>query len=126
MTRRDNYGEPWDTARYYEWERRIEVRRRVIDKYGGACSCCGEDLLVFLDIDHIGGDGKKDREKYGSGGTELPRWLDQRPAQHDKYRVLCRNCNWGAHMNGGVCPHQSMVSGFLALKTERRIKRKNH
>lgn len=90
--------------------RREAIRTKVITGYGGQCACCGEAEPMFLSIDHINNDGKSDPRR---GGDRLYRWLIEQgyPAG---YQLLCRNCNWGKHVNGGNCPHKA-ASGQRGL-----------
>lgn len=83
---------------------RRKNRLAVIEHYGGGCECCGETELAFLAIDHPKDDGKKERDQYGYGSTFYG-WLIRNNFP-EGYRVLCHNCNFGRHINGGVCPHQ--------------------
>lgn len=83
---------------------RKNVKRKVINAYGGKCSCCGETELLFLAIDHKYGHRNKDK-KYKAGYHFLKTLLNK-PNRHD-LQVLCHNCNQGRHLNEGVCPHGS-------------------
>lgn len=83
------------------------LKRDVLTAYGNgkcACVCCGESLLEFLALDHIHGDGKQEREKRSQ--RVLYAKLRREGYPQGRYRTLCFNCNWGAHYNGGVCPHE--------------------
>lgn len=83
--------------------KRQDRKRRVIDKYGGKCACCGELQLAFLCIDHVHGGGNKHRKIIRAANIY---WFldDLAPARLDRFRVLCHNCNFaiGAY---GFCPH---------------------
>lgn len=73
--------------------------------YGGwRCACCGESERLFLSIDHIDGNGRKMREIHGQTGM-FYRWL-KKCGYPPGFQILCINCNFGKHQNGGVCPHQ--------------------
>ena len=82
-------------------------RREAFMAYGGfRCACCGETEPMFLTIDHVNNDGAAHRRAVGDrGGSSFFAWLRSHefPAG---FQVLCRNCNWGKHANGGICPHQ--------------------
>ena len=71
--------------------------------------CCGEVEPKFLSLDHINNDGWVDRKFDKSGGSnfyrKVARLIVEGKAPAD-LQILCRNCNWGKHVNGGVCPHQ--------------------
>jgi len=89
-------------------------RKIVLEHYGGEkshCSCCGEEHLEFLTIDHINGGGNKHREEIGQGG--LYRWLIKNNFP-DGFRILCLNCNWSIGIRG-YCPHDHPL-GFAPLK----------
>src|SRR6266508_2945197 len=38
-------------------------KQKVVDYYGGCCSCCNETVLDFLAVDHIGNDGAAHRKE---------------------------------------------------------------
>lgn len=91
-------------AKTQEW--RATVASEVLAAYGGKCACCGETEPLFLEIDHVNNDGGKHRrEEVGRGGTSMYSWLKQH-GYPEGFQVLCRNCNYGKHRNGGVCPHK--------------------
>lgn len=105
-------GDRWASKNriVYEAERRQTVRQNVFEAYGGfVCACCGEKEPMFLTIDHVENDGNKHRKelatKIGKGGTAFFDWL-KRNKFPPGFQVLCRNCNWGKHANGGICPHR--------------------
>lgn len=76
------------------------------------CNCCGECLIEFLTIDHVGGRGvgSAHRRKEGPSSMDLVKWI--RRQKRDgipidvEFQILCMNCNTsiGAH---GYCPHQT-------------------
>lgn len=80
------------------------LKVRVINHYGGKCSCCGELQMAFLSIDHVNGGGSTHRKNVGSGST-FYRWLERKDYP-DGFSVLCMNCNF-AKYSCGACPHQS-------------------
>ncbi len=67
-------------------------RERVIAHYGGRCAVCGETELLFLNLDHIRGDGAAHRRQVG-GGSKTYQWIE-RNDYPDGFQVLCHNCNW--------------------------------
>jgi hypothetical protein len=70
-----------------------------------ACACCGETMLVFLTLDHEGGNGAEARRAAESrGGITYYRRL-VREGFPPGYQVLCWNCNLAKHLLG-ACPHQ--------------------
>jgi hypothetical protein len=88
-------------------EYRARDRDAAFMAYGGfRCACCGEMQPMFLTIDHVNNDGAMHRKIVGGkGGSSFFQWL-RRNKYPPGFQVLCRNCNWGKHVNGGVCPHQ--------------------
>lgn len=99
---------------------RKKIRDEVFAAYGGyVCACCGEDEPMFMTIDHINNDGNIHRRELamivGNGGTAFFAWL-RRNKFPSGFQVLCRNCNWGKHINKGVCPHQTSKVQRLVRK----------
>ena len=86
-------------------ERRDFIRKTVFDHYGNKCVCCGETIEVFLTVDHIYNGGAEHRKEVGSG-IRLYKWLIDNDFP-DGFQLLCRNCNWGKHVNNGICPHKA-------------------
>jgi len=96
--------------RYNQLQR--ESHRRlindVIDSYGGKCACCGETRKEFLSVDHINGNGNKQKREIGvRDSTGLYRWLKQNNYP-EGFQVLCFNCNMGKR-NFSVCPHNKEI-----------------
>lgn len=91
--------------REYERRKRLNLKLKILNAYGGKCECCGEDRYEFLAIDHIDGGGNKHKKKIKKEeGKNLYYWL----LSHDfpeGFRVLCHNCNQSLGMYG-YCPHQ--------------------
>jgi len=88
-------------------ETRQLIRLEVLICYGGdppQCECCDEDKLEFLTIDHIAGNGNKQR-KDDPSSIKIYSWLKRNDFPQG-YRVLCMNCNF-AHGRYGYCPHMS-------------------
>lgn len=82
---------------------RRDMRLEVIDAYGGPiCVCCGEKERKFLCIDHVNNDGSSHRKEVQGG--MLYNWLKKNNYPKG-FQVLCCNCNFGKHLNGGICPH---------------------
>ena len=80
---------------------RPELKKLVYDHYGNKCACCDEKQILFLSVDHVNNDGYKKRLK----GYDFYRSII-RDGYPDTYQLLCRNCNWGKQINGGICPHK--------------------
>jgi len=78
------------------------LRRQFFEMYGGVCMCCGKKDIRFLTLDHVNGDGAKDR-RGRSQETILREALSD--LNTEKYQILCYNCNMGRSINNGICPH---------------------
>jgi len=84
---------------------RVNVRRRLIEFYGGKCNCCGEAQYKFLGLDHLLGGGGKERRIRSTEQTS--RMILDGRLPKDQYQLLCHNCNLA---NGfyGLCPHKEL------------------
>lgn len=80
-------------------------RRKVIEKYGGKCVCCGENNEEFLTFDHKNNDGAEHRKKTKTwSGGHFVYWLI-RNNYPDFIEILCYNCNCSKGFRG-YCPHE--------------------
>lgn len=88
--------------RYQSWRYKM-LRAAAFVAYGAACSCCGETIAEFLQIDHVANDGKAHRTVIGEGSFRLVQWLalNNYPAG---FQLLCANCHVAKTMRGR-CPH---------------------
>lgn len=94
---------------------RADMRLAALRAYSNRdpfCSCCGEGVLQFLALDHIDGGGHRQRTETGGGGFYT--WL-KKNGYPPGFRVLCHNCNMGRQLNGGICPHDSLVRQLLEV-----------
>jgi len=83
------------------------LMNEIIDRYGGKCVCCGETRREYLSIDHVNGNGSKQRREIGKSSQGLHYWLKQNNYP-EGFQVLCFNCNMGKR-NYSVCPHDKEV-----------------
>lgn len=86
---------------------RINLKIHILTFYGGgntACVLCGMDNIDCLSIDHINGDGGKERKSglyrklthdghNQPGGQQFYKWLVKN-GYPKGYRTLCMNCQW--------------------------------
>jgi hypothetical protein len=82
------------------WAKQVKVEG--VKAYGGKCSCCGEDDLRFLTLEHLAGhfvEGKHLKSSKGWSQAKKLGW------PKDLFTVLCFNCNCAKGIYG-VCPHQ--------------------
>ncbi len=94
--------------RDYTRARQLDIKQEVFDAYGNECTCCGETIPEFLQVDHIDGGGCKHRvEVLGGknrGGHAFYKWLKDQGFPKDNFQLLCANCNF-AKGRFKVCPH---------------------
>jgi|SRR6267142_3209201 len=69
-------------------------RNQAVWLLGGKCSHCGFKERHALQVDHINGDGRKDRRRYNSPKRYWQAVLKSVKNQEGRYQVLCANCNW--------------------------------
>ena len=67
-----------------------KLRRNALDHLGGACKACGYNDERALVIDHVDGNGAKER-KAGLTGRAL--YYAVLSDTEGKYQLLCANCN---------------------------------
>lgn len=86
---------------------RTKLKREVVDRMGGKCTCCGETEIEFLTVDHVNNDGNTERKagKFKPGGSYSFLIVKQQ-GYPNKYQLLCFNCNYSKHLGNGVCIHQ--------------------
>ena len=63
---------------------------QIHDLLGGKCKHCGEKDPRVLQIDHVYGDGAKERRE-GLTRMQLYRNIEK---DTRRYQLLCANCNW--------------------------------
>lgn len=81
---------------------RDSVRRQVLEAYGGVCVGCGERDHDRLAVDHVNNDGSSHRKELGGSSGRLYIWLIREGFPKDRFQILCHNCNFVKHKNGGV------------------------
>lgn len=100
---------------YYQ-KNRLEILRKkseadrilkseIVQEYGGKCECCGEEVIEFLTVDHVNGDGASHRREIGGKGRRLYLAIKRAGFPKDRYRLLCFNCNIARGFYG-YCPHK--------------------
>ena len=85
-------------------KRRIEEKILVMNHYTNSknkCSCCQEDDISVLTIDHINGGGRQHGKEIGS---HIYYWLIKNNFP-EGYQVLCMNCNSVKEWKGS-CEHR--------------------
>ena len=71
--------------RDYRNKRRIKLLMFL----GGRCEWCDNNDMRVLQLDHVAGDGAKERRKL-NGHDVINRAFDK----PNNYQLLCANCNW--------------------------------
>src|SRR3990167_3965610 len=94
--------------RTYAATSRCRVRDEVIRLFGEHCACsgCYVDDRIFLQVDHINGNGAAHRKELGTNSrntTLFYKWLLNNPDRHHEFRLLCGPCNQSCGTRG-VCP----------------------
>lgn len=76
-----------------KYDKRVwaELREAVIKKFGASCNRCGLSDKRALQIDHVKGNGARDRERFPHVKAYY-RYLVSDGTKED-YQVLCANCN---------------------------------
>jgi len=103
---RQRYHRDWVKQQERRRVKHLKLKNAAIDNYGVVCQCCGESERAFLTIDHINNDGAEHRRNTNvGGGHNLYQWLKNNDYP-EGFQVLCMNCNFSKHTNGGICIHQ--------------------
>lgn len=77
-----------------------KLRKKLFEKYGQKCTCCGETQEEFLTLEHCYGGGHWHQKQRGTYGVYLDAIESTDP---DEYTILCYNCNM-SRANRGYCP----------------------
>lgn len=109
---RDNpYFERCDYCRERLKQKRMALKREVLEAYGGCrCICCGEQRIEFLSLEHVNKDGARHRRSLDSrghkvGGHRFYLKLKKLGFPQDPVMVVyCLNCNIASAY--GLCPHE--------------------
>lgn len=80
---------------------RHKLRDRVIFALGSRCVRCGFNDKRALQIDHLNGNGTKERKKYNS----LKLYYLHVLKNLTDYQLLCANCNWIKRSEKHEYPH---------------------
>lgn len=70
------------------------VRERLYVMLGDRCARCGFSDKRALQIDHISGDGYKEKRKYRGSSGHHRRVCESIQRGEKRYQILCANCNW--------------------------------
>lgn len=90
------------------------IRKELFSLLGDKCAKCGFDDVRALQIDHVNGDGYKDKGKCRGTSSHKRRILDAIKRGENRYQILCANCNWIKRVENGehtrFVPHKTIIS----------------
>ena len=72
---------------------RKELKDKIFDKLGNACTICKNIDPDVLQIDHIRGKGYEEMKIFGGNSLSYYRHV-LKHLNENKYQLLCANCNW--------------------------------
>ena len=102
--RRKERGRITERRKYRET--RIALREQVLALFGSACPRCGYSAdHRALQIDHVNGDGARERQEGGYSLSWYRGVLRSVQAGEQRYQVLCCNCNWLKRYEDGTTGH---------------------
>lgn len=92
-----------------------KMRQEVLEHYSNGdvkCICCGERKAIFLQIDHIAGNGSDHRREIKAkgqtlGGNSFVYWL-KKNGFPEGFQILCANCNY-AKRQKPECPCKDLI-----------------
>ena len=103
------YCQHRDTHKKRQNKHLKRIRFKFLEMYGGCCEYCKESIEEFLTLDHVKGDGKKERTSFC--GKPANSWKAYRNAikklDKNRYQILCMNCNF-AKSNKEALPEKIM------------------
>ena len=67
-----------------------ESRKEILSCLGGKCKKCGFNDYRALQLDHINGDGNKDRKLH----MNSYKFYKHVKENISNFQILCANCNW--------------------------------
>ena len=72
-----------------------KLRDKILDLLGRECVKCPYNDSRALQIDHIQGDARLDRIRFGNIGWKMYRYyLEHTDEAKQKLQILCANCKW--------------------------------
>ena len=86
-----------DKALDRKFIQRRERRKEIFEFLGNKCTNCLMSDARVLQIDHINGNGSKERIAVGYGNFQTHQWhmFKKNPVDfRTRHQLLCANCNW--------------------------------
>lgn len=79
----------------YERKNKKELRKKIIQKFGGVCVICGFSDWRALQVDHVNGGGTREiKLKFNKNRSKYYKYLFIEANNNKNYQLLCANCNW--------------------------------
>lgn len=78
---------------------KARLKAKLFEMYGYECAICGFEDTRALTLDHIKGNGNKERARLGERGVYRRAVERHRPTE---YRTLCMNCQFIERSKSGV------------------------
>jgi hypothetical protein len=71
----------------------LKYKKLIFQELGAFCNHCGENDPLVLQIDHINGQGYRERRKFTGGIYYHKHIYDEILKGSKNYQILCSNCN---------------------------------
>lgn len=78
----------------YDENYKQNARNAALEAFGNKCNKCGFADKRALQIDHVSGNGNKERKETINVATFYRNVLKSFLDNENKYQLLCANCNW--------------------------------
>ena len=116
LWRRRNPSGIRDYQNKYVKKKRDECKREIFYLLGNRCSMCGFADVRALQIDHVKGNGNRDRSCHSANLNYMNKVLRKIKTGSKEYQLLCANCNWIKR----AVNHEAPESGYRPTRTEGR------
>ena len=87
----------------------VKYRMSVLEMLGLECVQCGFSDIRALQIDHVNGDGFKERKTERVIGNPYKVMLKKVIEGSKDYQILCANCNWIKKVENKEVPNKKQT-----------------
>lgn len=88
------YYKNQEYRRKWAHDKRRRLKSEIFELLGNKCCQCGENDFRCLQIDHVHGNGNKERKENNNTPLTLYKlYLSKIKAGSNDYQLLCANCN---------------------------------
>lgn len=100
FARSEYYKKRWKEPEYRQRNRElrykslVKYRTLVFDTLGRKCNECSFSDVRALQIDHVNGDGFKEKVEGKRRATNYFKIYNSLLNSENRFQVLCANCNW--------------------------------